>query len=130
MLQPSAPDTGHHRVILTWDASETSPIPQDNAVGYCIYRSKKKGVARKTPNCNDCEQVNLIPVKTTKCIDDRVQDRATYYYVVAAISREGALSSSSNEILVPIPPGKKHKSDTESSYPFCRGDASAKILNP
>jgi hypothetical protein len=127
MLQPSAPDTGHHRVVLTWDASKSSPIAEDDAIGYCIYRSKKKGVARKNPNCNDCEQVNVIPVKATRCIDDLVQDRVTYYYVVAAINRQGVVSSSSNEILVSIPPGQRHASTSESSYPFCRGDSGSKI---
>lgn len=129
-LQPSAPNTGHHRVILTWDASKNSPVSEETAVAYCIYRSKKKGAARKNPNCNDCEQVNIIPIETTGCIDDLVQDGAIYYYVVAAINRQGTISAPSNEILVPIPPGKKHSSSEESSYPFCRGAASPKMPRP
>jgi hypothetical protein len=117
-LQPSAA-TGHHRVVLSWNASAPSTRPQDNAVGYCLYRSQKQNTAGKNATCTQCEQINSVPVTLTGCVDDFVQDGATYYYVVTAISSGRQLSSSSNEIPVVIPQNKP--GGGTSSYPFCRG---------
>lgn len=126
MLQPSS-STAHHRVILTWNASAPSSRPEDNAVGYCLYRSKKQNEAKKNATCNRCEQINSVPIAGTGCVDDLVQDGAVYYYVATAISAQKRLSVSSNEILVPIPASKQSvRSTPVGSYPLCRVPASSK----
>jgi hypothetical protein len=126
MLQPSAAATGHHRVVLTWNASASSARPEDNAAGYCLYRSKKKDEARKNPTCSDCEQINPIPVAGTGCVDDLVQDHALYYYVATAISGQGKSSVSSNEIQVSIPDSQHSTVFPASPYPLCRGTLGSK----
>lgn len=104
-VQPSAV-TGHHKVTLSWNASPPSALPEDNAVGYCLYRSRRKNAAHKTATCRDCEQINSIPIEGTSCRDDLVADGITYYYVVAAISLKGRLSSPSTQARAAIPGGK------------------------
>jgi hypothetical protein len=121
ILQPSA-STGHHRVILSWNASAPSSRLEDNAVGYCLYRSATENAAKQNPVCGGCEQINAIPVAATGCVDDLVQDGARYYYVVTAISARGVLSSSSNEIPVPIP-RQASPSGAVGKYPLCRAPA-------
>lgn len=111
--QPLQPGIGHHRVILSWNASSHSPDAKNNPVGYCLYRSKKRKDAKQNPTCRDCEQVNSTPVAGTSCVDDLVEDRATYYYVVTAIDANGETSSSSNEFRVSIPAAK-----LSSSFPL------------
>jgi len=125
-LQPSQPGAGH-RVTLSWNRSLRSNRPEDNAVGYCLYRSKKKNAARKNATCTDCERVNSIPVAGTTCVDDLVQGGATYYYVATAISGRGRLSAASNEITVVIPSGRPAAaSSSAASPPFCRGQPSSR----
>jgi hypothetical protein len=102
-LEASAPRTGHHKVFLKWNASKVSKQTSLEAMGYCLYRSTVKDVAKKDPTCGDCEQVNVFPVKQTACIDDLVKDGETYFYVAVAIAQNHALSSTSNEIRVEIP---------------------------
>lgn len=126
MLQPSS-QTGHHKVILTWDASVPAPGPDGKAVGYCLYRSQTQNAAKQNPTCSACEQVNPTPVVGTGCVDDLVLDNATYYYVVTAISTNRIISASSNETMAPIPPGTQSvKPASASSHPFCRGSGSSK----
>jgi hypothetical protein len=119
MLHPNA-RTGHHKVLLSWNAGAPAAKPENNAVGYCLYRSKKKHVARKNPLCRDCEQVNSLPISGVTCVDDLVQDGTVYYYVVTAIDQHGTLSSASNEIVASIPPGNKAARSFSSSSPLCR----------
>ncbi len=122
-LQPlqSSAQTGHHKVILTWNASVPGPGPDGKAVGYCLYRSQKQNAAKQNPTCSDCEQVNPTPVVVTGCVDDLVLDNATYYYVVTAINSNKRISSSSNETPAPIPPGTQSvKPAPATSYPLCR----------
>lgn len=120
-LRPSD-TTGHHRVILSWNPA--LPV-KDSPVGYCLYRSRKKGAAKKNAVCKDCELVNRVPVVDTSCVDDLVQDGAEYYYVVVAITNSGNASSSSNETPASIPATKQALSpDTTSHSAFCRGAAS------
>lgn len=127
MLQRTAPGTGHHRIILSWNASTPSARAEDNAVGYCLYRSNKKNAAKKNPTCNECEQVNVIPVAGTSCLDDLVEDGAIYYYVATAINAKGKSSASSNETTVPIPATKSSaKSASPGSYPLCRAPGTLK----
>jgi len=125
LLQPS-PHTGHHKVILSWNASAPSADPERNPVGYCLYRSKKRHAAMQNPTCKDCEQINRTPVAGTGCVDDLVLDSATYYYAVAALNATRKISSASNETLARIPPGEQSvKPAPASSYPFCRGSATS-----
>lgn len=126
-LQASSQVTGHHKVILSWNASTTSVKPDSKVVGYCLYRNKKKNAAKQNATCNDCEQINSIPIAGTSCVDDLVEDGATYYYVVTAINAKGETSSSSNEIPAQIPPGKESTSSVAVvSYPLCRTPTSSK----
>jgi hypothetical protein len=125
ILQPSQ-STGHHKVVLTWNASAPSPRAQDNAVGYCLYRSQTQNAAKKNPTCSICEQINSVPVVGTACVDDLVLDGAHYFYVAAAISSAGALSSSSNETAAPIPAKQSAVAPPANSYPLCRSAASSK----
>jgi len=126
-VQPS-PITGHHKVILKWNASDSADSRR-KAVGYCLYRSKKENVAKQAlsnPNtrCGDCEQINSVAIPGTSCVDDLVEDNATYYYVVTAINALGNTSSSSQEALARIPPNKRSATSVSGgSYPFCRGTA-------
>jgi hypothetical protein len=125
-LQPSL-QTGHHKVILTWNASVPAPGPDGKAVGYCLYRSQRPNAAKQNPICSDCEQINATPIVGTGCVDDLVLDNTTYFYVVTAINASKRISSSSNETPAPIPPGSQAaKPGSATSYPFCRGSASSK----
>jgi hypothetical protein len=117
----ASPQTGHHKVTLSWNASPPSPDPERKAVGYCLYRSGKQNAAKQNPTCSDCEQINSIPIAGIGCIDDLVKDGATYYYVVTAINARGRTSSASNETTAQIPPTKRaNDSVSLASYPLCR----------
>ncbi len=113
--------TSNHKVILSWNASAPSPNAESNAVGYCLYRSKKRNAAKQKPTCKNCEQINPIPIVNTSCVDDVVEDGATYYYVVTAINAKGTSSSPSNEARARIP-SKKQRSVAAGSLsaPACR----------
>jgi hypothetical protein len=121
MLQQTAPNVGHHRVLLDWKASVPSKDPKAQIVGYCLYRSKEKGAAKKNPRCAGCEQINTIPIQGTRCRDDLVEDNKTYYYVAVAIAKNRQISLASNEALAPIPKSKNSiQSPMASGYPPCR----------
>jgi len=119
-LQPAAPGTGHHKVILTWNASVPSKGSPSAPAGYCLYRSQTQGAAKKYPRCTNCEQVNQVPVPTTGCIDDVVVDSTQYYYVVTAIAPPNTLSTASNEVPVHIPGPQTIKPVRPSTLPLCR----------
>lgn len=122
-LIPSS-HTGHHKVILSWEASVPSSAFESKAVGYCLYRSKSQKLAKQNPTCNHCERINSRPIIATGCVDDLVEDGADYYYVVAAIGASGTISSSSNETAARIPRTKESsKSVPASSHPACREPA-------
>jgi hypothetical protein len=126
-LQPSS-QTGHHKVVLTWNASLPAPGPGGKAVGYCLYRSQKQGAAKQNPLCSVCEQINPNPVVGTGCVDDLVLDNATYYYVVTAINANQRISASSNETPAPIPPGNQSVNPIPASpYPFCRPTTASQL---
>lgn len=116
---PSASLSGHHRVTLTWKASRGN-----NVVGYCLYRSTQKKVATNKPNtefsCAGCEQVNVIPVPSTGCVDSLVKDDSSYYYVATAFDPNRGLSSASNEVRADIPSGSAAIASKASTYPLCR----------
>jgi hypothetical protein len=118
----ASPQTGHHKVILTWNASAPSTDPTRQAVGYCLYRSGTQNVAKQDAKCSLCEQINQKPISSTACIDDLVQDGATYYYVATAINGNGDPSSLSNDTLAEIPSTAQVKGSVNASYPRCRAD--------
>jgi hypothetical protein len=131
-LLPSPLLTGQHKATLTWNASAPSVNSENNAVGYCLYRSRtqnaaKQYVVKQISKCSDCEQVNSIALAGTGCVDDLVQDGATYYYVVIAVNAKGEPSSPSNETPAQIPPNKQSvSSPSVGSYPFCRATTGSK----
>ena len=96
-LSREQPGTGHHRVILAWNASVSSSQPGKDVAGYCLYRSTKRSAVKKNPTCKECEQVNVTPFESLSCVDDLVKDGTTYYYVVTAINSRGRISPSSND---------------------------------
>jgi hypothetical protein len=117
---PAASIKGHHKVTLTWNAR-----PGGNIEGYCLYRGTKKHVAKnkkpKTPfTCAGCEQINVIPVVSTGCVDDLVKDGSTYYYVATALDAHQGLSPASNEVRAEIRGPASSHSDA-SPYGLCRG---------
>lgn len=120
-VQSSSAGTGHHKVFLSWNAS-ASAAHSNSRIGYCLYRSMKKHVAKKYPLCQQCEQVNLIPVSGTRCVDEVVLDSTTYYYVAVAIDLNRDLSPSSNEFPVVVPNAGTPKAapDDAATYPSCR----------
>lgn len=122
LIQASQPGTGHHKVILSWNASPPSSNGNNNAVGYCLYRNTTDTTGEQKANCSDCEQINSVPFDGTSCLDNLVLDNAKYHYVVAAIDAEGTISPPSNWVLAPIPPGNQISSVPISSPlpPTCR----------
>lgn len=125
-LEESAHQT-HHKVFLKWHRSKRSKDAANDAVGYCLYRSTKKGAAKENPKCLDCEQVNIFPIAGTACVDGWVEDGAKYYYVATAISRNRDLSIASNEIPVKIPRTKHPIGHPPPGfYPSCRATPAEK----
>jgi hypothetical protein len=119
-MQASQAGGGHHKVFLTWIGSARSDDPNQNPVGYCLYRSKKQKAAKEKTTCEQCEQVNSIPVPVTctSCIDGLVEDNVTYYYVVTAINENGILSSASNEAPAEIPVASQTNSVAAQNPPL------------
>jgi hypothetical protein len=127
MLKVSAPDTGHHKVFLSWNASSSSGLPGDPTVGYCLYRSQTPGMAKNCPQYSKCEQVNHVPVRSTLCVDDLVKDRTRYYNVAIAINSVGKTSTASEEAIATIPAaGQQNPAPPDAgSYPACRAPAAS-----
>ncbi len=125
-LQPGSPGTGDHTVTLSWNASMPPANSEGGAVGYCLYRSKKQSAAHKNPTCATCERVNAVPVASLSCIDNLVEDGVTYYYVVTAINPSSKISSSSNEVKVPIRRDHEEKSSSGNAAPLCRVNSVAR----
>jgi hypothetical protein len=120
MLPPS-PQTGHHKVTLTWNPSAFYDDPQRKAVGYCVYRGTTQIVAKQIPKCLNCEQINKTPIEGAGCIDDLVKDGVLYYYVAAAINQAGTPSLFSNSTPAQIPSTTVPAASAgASTYPLCR----------
>lgn len=116
-----------HKVILSWIASPRSPTTQKVAVGYCLYRSKKKDAVRERPTCRKCQQINTVPVVGTSCVDDVIENKATYYYAVTAVNADGYASAPSNEAIAQISSKKLADSAAATSPPAatCRAPSVA-----
>jgi hypothetical protein len=122
MLKAKDPVTGHHKVYLRWNASTSASGKDPNAFGYCLYRTQKPGRAKDCPkNYPTCEQVNVVPVRGTRCVDELVRDGTTYYYVAIAIN-SSSTSTTSDEAIADVPiAGKRNPAPPDAaSYPVCR----------
>jgi hypothetical protein len=127
MLKAKDPTTRHHKVFLTWNASTSANESDPNALGYCLYRTQTPGKAKDCPKkFPKCEQVNVVPVSGTRCVDELVRDNSTYYYVAVAITST-ATSTTSEEAIVEVPPaGKQNPPPPDvNSYPACRTTATS-----
>lgn len=124
---PPAQSSGRyssHKVVLAWHESSRTPKAQSLAVGYCLYRSNGR-VVQRIPTCKECQQINSKPMVVTSCVDDRVQENKTYYYVAIAVNAHGDPSAPTNTAVVRIPKERRDKSTSagESSVgPVCRSD--------
>ena len=127
VVQQSA-STGHHKVTLSWNASAPSPNPENNAVGYCLYRSRNPDATTQKPPCSECAPLNSVPVPGTTCVDDLVEDGVTYHYWVTAVNAKGRSSDWSNSAPAEIPVGKPASSapGLSPSPPACRQMIEAK----
>lgn len=122
MVQAKDPTTGHHRVFLKWDASASASRPDSKEVEYCLYRTQKPGRAKDCPKkYSKCEQVNVVPVNGTRCVDEMVKDNTIYYYVAIAITSTDS-STTSEEAIAEVPAaGKRNPPPADAdSYPACR----------
>jgi len=122
MLQAKNPAIGDHRVFLKWNASTSASGPDPKELGYCLYRTQKPGRAKDCPKkYAECEQVNVVPVSGTRCVDELVKDNSTYYYVAIAITSTDT-SSTSEEAIADVPAaGKLSPPPLDASfYPACR----------
>src|SRR5438477_10402340 len=95
-----SPQTHHHRVILTWNASANDP--RHEVVGYCLYRIATENQPKWAEKCQNCEQVNEKSIDGTACVDDVAPDGVKNYYVAMAIDLDGHTSSLSNDTLAEI----------------------------
>ena len=79
---------------------------------------KGQGLSNEVPQC---EQVNVVPVRGTRCVDELVKDNTTYYYVAIAITSTGT-STTSEEAIAEVPAaGKRNPPPPDAdSYPACR----------
>ena len=122
MLQAKDPATGHHRVFLKWHASTSASGTDSRELGYCLYRTQKPGRAKDCPKkYPKCEQVNVVPVSGTRCVDELVKDSTTYYYVAIAITSADK-STTSEEAIAEVPAAGKRNPPppVADSYPACR----------
>jgi hypothetical protein len=106
----------HPTVLLTWNAN----APYPHAAGYCLYRSRTKGIPKRLSDCKDCQLVTEKSILGTGCIDDRVEEKATYYYVVTAATLNKSISLASNEATASVRLNDNPQAVPKSSYPFCR----------
>jgi len=127
----SPPPSGHHKVILSWNASVPSIDSPSIAVGYCLYRSNVEDAAtnyatavsagEKDVKCVACEQINTVAIAVTACVDPLAEDNKTYYYVATAISAGQKTSRPSNEATVTVLLNEgSPKPASPDSYPLCR----------
>ena len=121
-LQAKDPATGHHRIFLTWNASTSTTESDPKAFGYCLYRTQMPGKAKDCPTkYPKCEQVNVVPVPSTRCVDELVKDSTTYYYVAIGVTASDK-STTSEEAIAEVPAaGKRDPPPPDAaSYPACR----------
>jgi hypothetical protein len=128
-LNDNNPTTGHHRVFLTWNASLSASGSDPNVLGYCLYRTQTAGKAKDCPTkYPKCEQVNAVPIRGTRCVDELVKDNTTYYYVAIGINSANAISTTSEEAIAEVPAAGKLNPPPPGahSYPACRVPVAAR----
>jgi hypothetical protein len=95
---PSQVNPHPHYVTLSWNAAvPVSKSPRDAIKGYDVYRSLT------SETYGESNKISETPVKGTRCIDSNVEARATYFYVVRAVTEGGKQSGSSLEIKAVVP---------------------------
>jgi hypothetical protein len=120
LSSPATHYSTERKVILSWNASAPAQKPENAVVGYCLYRSKLQNAAQLLPTCSQCEQINRVPVTSTSCVDDKVEDKATYFYVVTGVNSQGSASTASNEASAQIVKPKQPAAVDTSKLPACR----------
>ena len=120
--QPAPKRTGHHKVSLSWNPGSQAAGATGSIDGYCIYRSKDAEAVHPNAACTACERVTAVAVSDTTCVDDIVEDGATYYYIVTVL-KGNLMSGPSNEARASIPGDSKSYLPRPKSLPslFCRG---------
>jgi hypothetical protein len=122
-------ESGHHRVVLTWNPSSSSSGLNDQSLGYCLYRSGDSITADDLDHCLNCGRVNRRPIFGTGCLDTQVKDGATYYYVSGATrfgSRVIRLSNMTTAFIPSTPQSKQPK----SGYPLCQVESPSQAPLP
>jgi hypothetical protein len=95
---PSQTNTHSHYVTLSWNAAvPASKSARDAIKGYYVYRSLM------SETYGERNRISETPVKGTRCVDSNVEARATYFYVVRAVTEGGKQSGSSLEIKAVVP---------------------------
>ena len=108
------PANGGHQVILSWKASLPADATHSAVVGYCVYRA---ATGDPLPGL-----INSIPFSGTTCMDDVVENKKQYSYVVRAINARGVPSPASKAASAAIPGVVSSKSSSmQASAPLCRG---------
>ena len=122
LLHAEDPATSHHRVFLKWDASTSSNGYNSKELGYCLYRTQEPGRAKGCPKkYSKCEQVNIVPLSGTRCVDALVKDNSTYYYVAITITSTDTSTTSEEAIAIVPAAGKQNPLPPNAdSYPACR----------
>jgi hypothetical protein len=123
MPQANDPSVGHHKIFLKWNPSSSASQFGPNGLAYCLYRTQAAGTAKNCPTkYAKCEQVNVEPVRGTRCVDDLVKDTTTYYYVALAITSANGKSTTSEEAIAQVPAaGKDNPAPVDAdSYAACR----------
>ncbi len=95
---PSQANPHPHYVTLSWNAAvPVSKSRRDAIKGYYVYRSLT------SETYGESNRISETPVKGTRCVDSNVEARATYFYVVRAVTEGGKQSGSSLEIKAVVP---------------------------
>lgn len=115
-------ESGHHRVLLTWNPSSSSTGLNDLSVGYCLYRSRDSITAHDLDHCLNCGRLNRRPILGTGCLDTQVKDGATYHYVAGATRFGSRVIRFSNTTTALIPSTAQSK-QPQSGYPLCQAES-------
>ncbi len=114
-------DSGHHRVVLTWNSSSSSSALNDQPIGYCLYRSANRITAQDLDHCLNCRRVNSRPIIGTACVDTEVKDGGTYYYVAGATRFGNRVIRFSNATIAAIP-WTAQSEQPKSGYLSCQAE--------
>jgi len=120
---------GNHRVLLTWNPSASSSGPNDETVGYCLYRSTKDITAKRLEKCKNCERVNRRPIFGGGCVDTHVKDGLTYYYVAGSTKIGSEVQDLSHKTIAIIPTKPKTR-QLSSQYPLCQPEGPPETAAP